>query len=82
MDLQQVRAVRNVIPPEKPWAIPVTKVRKDTRAFSQTIALLDDAEHQEAAAMPRFETVIPMHQDIQKAVDSATSKLYEYGTPM
>lgn len=35
MDLQQVRTVRNVIPPEKPWAIPVTKVRKDTRAFAK-----------------------------------------------
>ena len=78
-----MRTVRNVIPPEKPWAIPVTKVRKDTRGIRQTIVLLDDAEDQEAAAIPRFETVIPTHQDIQKAVNSATSRLYEYGdTPM
>lgn len=79
MDLQQVRAVMDIIPPEKPCAVLVTKAQRNTKAFSQTVIMLDDAEHQGAEAMPRFETVIPMRQDIKRAMGSVPSKLYEYG---
>ena len=69
----------DIIPPEKPCAVLVTKAQRNTKAFSQTVIMLDDAEHQGAEAMPRFETVIPMRQDIKRAMGSVPSKLYEYG---
>ena len=79
MDIQQVRAVYEVVPDDKPCFVLVTKAQKNTIAFHQTIEALNDTANEGADIIPNFETVIPMRQDIKRALGTTPGKLYEYG---
>lgn len=72
LDLQQVWSVLEAMPEGKPCAVLVTRAQQNTTAYKETMAALAKAD------APRFETVVPVRQDIKKALGTRPENLHEY----
>lgn len=87
MDLQQVWAMISAIPEETPTGVLIAKAQPRTTAFHETVDALKDQgvitldEHMAAGTVANamlFSTVVPLRQDIKKALGTNPQHLYEY----
>lgn len=72
IDLQQVWSMLRAMPEDKPCAVLVARAQISTNACRETLNQLDKG------AAPRFDTVVPMRQDIKKALSTNPGNLHEY----
>lgn len=87
MDLQQVWAMISAIPDDTPTAVLIAKAQPRTTAFQETVGALKEQgvitldEHMAAGTVANvmlYSTVIPLRQDIKKALGTNPQHLYEY----